>query len=59
MAKAEAAVEARKKPPVDARPRVIGEGLVIDEWVCYNFKVFFWNKIWTERLNKLALLLKL
>jgi hypothetical protein len=32
LAEAEAAVEARKKPPADARPRVVGEGLVIDEW---------------------------
>ena len=30
---AEAAVEARKKPPPDTGPRVVGEGLVIDEWV--------------------------
>ncbi|KAK1582064.1 hypothetical protein Q3G72_011511 [Acer saccharum] len=29
---AEAAVEARKKPPPDTGPRVVGEGLVIDEW---------------------------
>ena len=33
LAEAEAAVEARKKPPEDAGPRIIGEGLVIDEWV--------------------------
>lgn len=32
LAEAEAAVEARKKPPEDAGPRIIGEGLVIDEW---------------------------
>lgn len=32
LAEAEAALEARKKPPEDAGPRVIGEGLVIDEW---------------------------
>ncbi|CAN1149693.1 Vesicle-associated protein 4-2 [Linum perenne] len=32
LAEADAAVEARKKPPEDAGPRVIGEGLVIDEW---------------------------
>ncbi|CAE5962839.1 unnamed protein product [Arabidopsis arenosa] len=30
---AEAAVEARKKPPPETGPRVVGEGLVIDEWV--------------------------
>ncbi|KAJ8761682.1 hypothetical protein K2173_004458 [Erythroxylum novogranatense] len=29
---ADAAVEARKKPPEDAGPKIIGEGLVIDEW---------------------------
>lgn len=33
LAEAEAAVEARKKPPPEIGPRVIGEGLVIDEWV--------------------------
>ncbi|RVW60464.1 Vesicle-associated protein 4-1 [Vitis vinifera] len=32
LAEAEAAVEARKKPPPEIGPRVIGEGLVIDEW---------------------------
>ncbi|KAG2685242.1 hypothetical protein I3843_10G110100 [Carya illinoinensis] len=32
LAEAEAALEARKKPPEDAGPRIIGEGLVIDEW---------------------------
>lgn len=32
LAEAEAAIEARKKPPADAGPRVVGEGLVIDEW---------------------------
>lgn len=32
LAEAEAAVETRKKPPVDTGPRVVGEGLVIDEW---------------------------
>ncbi|KAE8714944.1 Vesicle-associated protein 4-2 [Hibiscus syriacus] len=29
---ADAAVEARKKPPEDAGPKLLGEGLVIDEW---------------------------
>ncbi|CAN8301952.1 unnamed protein product [Cochlearia groenlandica] len=29
---AEAAVEERKKPPPETGPRVVGEGLVIDEW---------------------------
>ncbi|KAG6738081.1 hypothetical protein POTOM_059640 [Populus tomentosa] len=33
LAEAEAELEARKKPPEDAGPRVVGEGLVIDEWV--------------------------
>ncbi|CAI9088605.1 OLC1v1022984C4 [Oldenlandia corymbosa var. corymbosa] len=32
LAEAEAAIEARKKPATDAGPRVVGEGLVIDEW---------------------------
>lgn len=32
-AEAEAAVEVRKKPPPETGPRVVGEGLVIDEWV--------------------------
>ncbi|CAN6457786.1 unnamed protein product [Victoria cruziana] len=32
LAEAEAALEARKKPPEDAGPKIVGEGLVIDEW---------------------------
>lgn len=32
LAEADAAVEARKKPPIDTGPKVVGEGLVIDEW---------------------------
>ncbi|KAL2944015.1 Vesicle-associated protein 4-2 [Bienertia sinuspersici] len=32
LAEADAAVEARKKPPADNGPKVVGEGLVIDEW---------------------------
>ncbi|KAI4322873.1 hypothetical protein L6164_022524 [Bauhinia variegata] len=32
LAEADAAVEARKKPPPDTGHRVVGEGLVIDEW---------------------------
>ncbi|XP_021829938.1 vesicle-associated protein 4-1-like [Prunus avium] len=32
LAEAEAALEVRKKPPVDSGPRDVGEGLVIDEW---------------------------
>lgn len=33
LAEAEAELEARKKPPEDNGPKIIGEGLVIDEWV--------------------------
>lgn len=33
LAEADAALEARKKPPVNTGPKVVGEGLVIDEWV--------------------------
>ncbi|KAJ4726220.1 Vesicle-associated 4-2-like protein [Melia azedarach] len=32
LAEAEAALEARKRPPPDTGPKVVGEGLVIDEW---------------------------
>ncbi|KAJ8532408.1 hypothetical protein K7X08_012331 [Anisodus acutangulus] len=32
LAEAEAALETRKKPPVETGPKVVGEGLVIDEW---------------------------
>ncbi|KAJ4822462.1 hypothetical protein Tsubulata_022804 [Turnera subulata] len=32
LAEAEAELEARKRPPADTGPRVVGEGLVIDEW---------------------------
>ncbi|XP_010905557.1 vesicle-associated protein 4-1 [Elaeis guineensis] len=32
LAEADAALEDRKKPPEDAGPRIVGEGLVIDEW---------------------------
>lgn len=39
LAEAEAALEARKKPPEDTGPKIIGEGLVIDEWVSYLRKV--------------------
>lgn len=35
LADADAALEARKKPPEDTGPRIIGEGLVIDEWVSF------------------------
>lgn len=33
LAQAEAATEAEKKPPVDTGPKVVGEGLIVDEWV--------------------------
>lgn len=36
LADADAALEARKKPVEDAGPKIIGEGLVIDEWVCLH-----------------------
>jgi hypothetical protein len=51
LAEAEAALEARKKPPEETGgPRVAGEGLVIDEWVrhCISilvytlFLIIFW-----------------
>lgn len=32
LAEAEAAIVARKKPPEETGPPVVGEGLVIDEW---------------------------
>ena len=35
LAEAEAALEARKKPPEETGPRIVGEGLVIDEWVMH------------------------
>lgn len=41
LAEAEAALEARKKPPEDTGPRIVGEGLVIDEWV-----ILFFLAIW-------------
>ena len=37
LAEAEAALEARKKPPEETGPRLAGEGLVIDEWVRHTF----------------------
>lgn len=47
LAEAEAAVEARKKPPEETGPRVAGEGLVIDEWVRHVNNVFlsFWSSL--------------
>jgi hypothetical protein len=50
LAEAEAALETRKKPPVDTGPRVVGEGLVIDEWVCISCLV-------TKMLNLLNFLI--
>lgn len=41
LAEAEDALEARKKPPPDTGPRVVGEGLVIDEWVINRFYMSF------------------
>ena len=35
LTEAETAVEARRKPPQDTGPKVVGEGLVIDEWVSF------------------------
>ncbi|KAI7734082.1 hypothetical protein M8C21_030023 [Ambrosia artemisiifolia] len=32
IAEAEAALETRKKPPEDTGPKIVGDGLVIDEW---------------------------
>ncbi|XP_007043474.2 PREDICTED: vesicle-associated protein 4-2 [Theobroma cacao] len=32
LAEAETALEARKRPPEETGPRIVGEGLVIDEW---------------------------
>lgn len=40
MEEADAAVAERKKPPEDSGPRIIGEGLVIDEWVSYPANFF-------------------
>jgi hypothetical protein len=53
LAEAEAALEARKKPPEDVGPRIVGEGLVIDEWVhfcllstfCFSiFLILIWQR---------------
>lgn len=41
LAEAEAALEARKKPPEDTGPRIVGEGLVIDEWVSFRPSMSF------------------
>lgn len=42
LAEAEAALESRKKPPEETGPRIVGEGLVIDEWVNLLTSKFFW-----------------
>jgi hypothetical protein len=43
LAEAEAALEARKKPSEDSGPRIVGEGLVIDEWVRSLFGDVQWQ----------------
>jgi len=40
LAEANAAAEARKRAPEDSGPKILGEGLVIDEWV----SMFLLNK---------------
>lgn len=35
LAEAEAELEIRKKPQADISPKVVEQGLVIDEWVSY------------------------
>lgn len=52
LAEAEAALEARKKPPEDTGPRIVGEGLVIDEWV--NFLSDIWVIMTTASFNALS-----
>ena len=43
IAEAEAALEARKKPPEENGPKIVGEGLVIDEWVLpLGWHEIFW-----------------
>ena len=41
LAEAEAALEARKKPPEENGPKIVGEGLVIDEWVCISLQISY------------------
>lgn len=44
LAEAEAELESRKKPSEDTGPKFVGEGLVIDEWVCsVTFKLLLHN----------------
>lgn len=53
LAEAEAAVEARKKPPPETGPRGIGEGLVIDEWVrTSNIFIGFILKTFVSNFHK-------
>lgn len=52
LAEAEAALEARKKPPEDTGPRIVGEGLVIDEWV--NFLSDIWVIMTSASFNALS-----
>lgn len=52
LAEAEAALEARKKPPEVTGPRIVGEGLVIDEWV--NFLSDIWVIMNTASFNALS-----
>jgi hypothetical protein len=49
LAEAEAALEARKKPPEENGPKIVGEGLVIDEWVCFSLSrhEMFWPSVWS------------
>lgn len=41
LVEAEAAVEASKKPPENTGSKIIGEGLVIDEWVIFYLILSF------------------
>ncbi|KAK9053916.1 hypothetical protein SSX86_024991 [Deinandra increscens subsp. villosa] len=39
LTEAEAALETCKKPPEDVGPKIVGDGLVIDEWVSHRAPV--------------------
>ena len=41
LAEEAAALEARKKPPEENGPKIVGEGLVIDEWVCISLQISY------------------
>lgn len=57
LAEAEAELEARKKPPEDTGPRIVGEGLVIDEWVNRQFLVVgSWSIISTSSFDLFLML---